>query len=158
MDNKANYFLSIDIPFNEETSRAYSDDPPMSMSYAEHIIQRIKLILRKESYISLNRIFRTMEMREQLGCPTIFFDTLIDWSFGKAEDGNGYILSLCMGNFEFDILPVIRKETPKTSYQSIAKEKKHLRIVKNESEEEPPWDQDGTGQKETSESGENGET
>ena len=159
MENKARYLFSIDIPFNEETSRAYSDDPEICAAFAEHLVRKINLILNKEVYISMNRIFRLAEMREQLACPTIFFSELKDWSFDYAEDGNGYVIELMLSNYDFHILPVAKPNYREQKQQHINRLKNHrLHVVKNESEEEPAWDQDGNGQKETSESAEKEET
>lgn len=123
MDREVTYTLAIDIPINEETSGLYSENENLIMEIIDDSIHRIESISEKEGFISLERIFRILKMRESPNCPHILFDRLMDYFF---HEGN--ILSLFL-DASFDLEPVF-------SSSKKQKPQKHMRILKPEPEGE----------------------
>ena len=151
MDRVVTYTLCIDIPFNKETSRAFSESIDVNMALIQHAVNHIQNMISVYGVISLERIFRCFEMREQPIAPHIFFSEMDNCEFEEDEDG-GILITLWMVH-SFELLPMPENRKNK-HLRKDAKKILTPDFTKPESEEETC----PAAPKETSGSGENGTT
>ena len=153
MDDQAlDAFLAIatfdlNLPIREDTTKLYSENPMMTLTCLENAIDKIEMILKQDTFISLERLMRVFEFKATPYCPTIIFDELCD--YGYDEEQGVLILSL---SCDFPLMPRKVKEKPQGK-------RRHLKLVENiskQDEESETW-QESTP-KETSESEESEKT
>ncbi len=99
-DHQVTYALVIDIPINRETSRLYSPNRQLMMAAIEEVIHHIKRIISKEGFVTMERIFRMLELRSNPECPHILFTNVSDWNFTDDE-----LLSIMLEH-DFELLTV----------------------------------------------------
>lgn len=155
MDKQVTYTLAIDIPINPETSKLYSTNDELLFMSINQAMNVIQIVIEREGFISMERIFRILEVREHVECPHILFTHLSDWNFTDTN-----LLSLFLEH-DFELYPVLTKRTQKK------KRKIETRPRRPEPKEEPEEDDEGeyedwepktSTQTETSESEENEKT
>ena len=165
------YKLSIDIPFNRETSRHWSPNKDLNVSFIYDTFRRAESIITTNERISLGRIFRMLGIPEQPEHPTVYFQGLDEDSIELSEeDGTIYITMDLYGWFIQN--PVKRKGKKAFKPYLVNPEQESRRLAEDA---EPVIHMDGndtdgdevifkeaaecqTGQKETSDSEENGKT
>lgn len=76
MDNELVYDIGMLIPINFQTTRLYSDDMEILSENISDAMSKIESIIKRDTFISMERIFRILEMRSQIECPHILFDYL----------------------------------------------------------------------------------
>lgn len=135
-ENSVLYKLTLNFPISEETTKLYSENDEVMVTALQEAINRIEVVIRKDGFISLERIVRILGFRSSPTCPHILFDDLADYRF----DGEWLDLEL-----DCDFLVVPYEVKPRK-----------LRVVapeKNEEEEEwqesSPQETSGSGEKET---------
>jgi hypothetical protein len=140
MDHEVVYNLLIEFPINQETTKLYSMNKDMTDMAIRHAVSKIKHIIRKEGFISLERIMKILEFRACYDTPHIFFDTLDTYRFANNT------LSLGL-EFSFELDSIFDSKPKKPS----------LKLVNNEesNEDDEKWSTNAT---ETSGSEENGKT
>lgn len=156
MDKQVTYTLAIDIPINPETSRLYSSTDEVLFMAVNQAMNLINIVIEREGFISMERIFRILEAREHVECPHILFTHLSDWSFSDTN-----LLSLFLEH-DFELYPVLAKRTQKKKKRII-----ETRPRRPEPKEEPEdidegeyedWEPKTSTQTETSESEEKEKT
>ena len=144
-DRQITYTLAIDIPVNRETSKMYSPSDEITEYSVRYCMNHVKHVIKKEGFITLERVFRILDLRANPECPHILLTEVSDWTF-KNE-----LLSIFFCH-DFELLPVVRK---RPNLREILADE----AAKNEDdEEEEEEDWPSLSQKETSGSGESGET
>lgn len=140
MDHEVIYNLLIEFPINQETTKLYSMNKDMTDMAIRHAIGRIKHIIGKEGFISLERIMKILEFRASYDTPHIFFDNLDTYRFTNNT------LSLGL-DFSFELDSIFDSKPKKPS----------LKLVNNEesNEDDEKWSTNAT---ETSGSGESEKT
>ena len=118
MDRIVEYSLVIDIPFNKETSREYSEDPDISIDFLEHLMNVTEGIIKRDGFISYAKFFRMLGMREQPDQPGVFFDTIEDYQIEENKDHDGYILTVYLIG-GYTALPVHNRRSKHTTLQIV---------------------------------------
>ena len=147
MDEKAVlYKLTVNFPISEETTKLYSEDDELMVVSLQEAMHKIETIIRKDGFISLERIARILGFRASPTCPHILFDDLSDYRF----DGEWLDLEL---ECDFLVTPyeISAKDRPKKKLYIVPEEEKE-----EENKEEEVWKP--SSPKETSESAESDKT
>ena len=76
MGNELIYDIGMLIPLNFQTTKLYSDDEELLAANVSDAMSKIESIIKRDTFISMERIFRILEMRSQIECPHILFDYL----------------------------------------------------------------------------------
>lgn len=136
-ENSVLYKLTLNFPISEETTKLYSENDELMVTALQEAINRIEVVIRKDGFISLERIVRILDFRSSPTCPHILFDDLADYRF----DGEWLDLEL-----ECDFMVVPYEVKPRKKLRVVAPEK-------NEEEEgwqeSSPQETSGSGEKET---------
>ena len=155
MDHQVTYTLAIDIPINQETSRLYSTNDEILFMAINQAMNVIHIVIEREGFISMERIFRILEVREHIECPHILFTQLSDWNFTDTN-----LLSLFLEH-EFELYPVLVKKAQKKKrrIETIPRRPEPKEEPENDDEGEyEDWEPKISTQTETSESEEKEKT
>ena len=145
-EHAALYLLKVQLPVMEETTKLYSENDELMVSSIQDGLDRIERMIRKDGFITLERVIQVMGYRPSPTCPHILFYELSDYHF----DGETLEMDL-----QCDFLLSPYEVVPKV------KPKKKLHIVRDEEPEEENKEEEEwqpSSPKETSESGENDKT
>ena len=126
-DRQVTYTTAIDIPINKETSRLFSVDGDELIYAIEQCIKKIARIINKEGFITLERIFRILELRAHPECPHILFTNISDRHF------DNYWLSLFLDH-DFDLKLISGRQIE--LHEAPPPRSKGLQVVKEEDPEE----------------------
>ena len=155
MDHEIVYLMKIVVPINQETTKLYSVDDDMLIMGLKTALNRIDMVIEKDGFITLERIFRILEMRASPECPHILFDALTD--YGYEED----ILELSL-SYSFETTPIFAKNTKPDKVVKMSHISRKPRVEQEAAEDDiqewKPDTQQTSYPKETSESGESEKT
>lgn len=97
MDKNVSYTLAIDLPINQETTKLYSMNKEVRLAAIQEAINRLKHIIHKEGFISLERIMKLFGFRANYETPHILFT-----DFVESQYGNGVLTLFLANEFELD--------------------------------------------------------
>lgn len=109
MDTTILYTMILDIPFNEETTKQWDEDPIINQASIENDIQNIQRMIHKFGMVSTSRIFRAFGIEEQPEQPHIFVTEIREYEIYEAEDGGTCISIFLAGSFQQLIPPSKRQ-------------------------------------------------
>ena len=112
MDKNVSYTLAIDLPINQETTKLYSMNKEVRLAAIQEAINRLKHIIHKEGFISLERIMKLFGFRANYETPHILFTDFIE-----SQYGNG-VLTLFLAN-EFELDSIFGKPNTKPPYLEV---------------------------------------
>lgn len=154
-DREIVYLMTIVIPINQETTRLYSVNDDMLVMGLESAVNHIGMVISKEGFITLERIFRILEMKASPNCPHILFDDFADYNY---RDGS---LELTLG-YSFEATPFAVKNPKQAKVVNMRHISTKPRAKQEKTEDDiKEWSKTETqisSPKETSESEESDET
>ncbi|MDT3386713.1 MAG: hypothetical protein LIR46_02965 [Bacteroidota bacterium] len=113
MDKNVSYTLAIDLPINQETTKLYSMNKEVRLAAIQEAINRLKHIINKEGFISLERIMKLFGFRANYETPHILFTDFVESQYGSG------LLTLFLAN-EFELDSIFSKAN---------KQQPHLEVV-----------------------------
>ena len=106
MDKIVSYTLAIDLPINQETTKLYSMNKEVRLAAIQEAINRLKHIIHKEGFISLERIMKLFGFRANYETPHILFTDFVESQYGSG------LLTLFLAN-EFELDSIFGKPSTK---------------------------------------------